>query len=105
MYNFLVFLAAYLPLQIALNPGEGVDLASIRILILALFFIWLAEGFRKRKIMIKGGLQTGLIISFLFICLASLLTAQNSDWGLRKLLFIFSIFPVYFVASALLDSR
>ena len=101
MFNFIIFLIFYLPFQIALNPSEGIDLASIRVLILGIFLIWLAEGLKKKSIYIGKNIQTGLIVTFLFINLLSLAVTRNTDWSGRKLLFLFSIFPVYFVASSL----
>lgn len=105
MEKLLIFLMLYLPFQLALNPSAGVDLASIRILILAIFFLWLAQGLKNRNIFIKKNLQTGLIIAFLFINLISLVVAKNTDWSIRKLLFLFSIFPIYFVAVPFFNSK
>ena len=50
MYSLLLFLAAYLPFQIALNLSEGIDLASVRVLVLLAFLLWLAEGLRNKKL-------------------------------------------------------
>jgi len=97
--RLLIILAFYLPFQLALNPSAGVDLASIRVLIILLFFLWLAECLRRRQIIIANNLLTRLILSFLAISLFSLCVAKNTDWAVRKLLFLFSVFPVYFVVS------
>jgi len=105
MYKLLLLIAFYLPFQLALNPVNGVDLASIRVLILALFCIWLAQGLKNKKITIGNNLQTWLINSFLFLNLFSIIAAKNTDWSARKLLFLFSIFPVYFVASYLISTQ
>jgi len=105
MNNLLIFLIFYLPFQLALNPSEGIDLASIRILILGIFFLWLAQGLRKKHIFIKKNMQTGLIIAFLFINSISLVVAKNTDWSIRKLLFLFSIFPIYFVGAYLFNNE
>ena len=105
MYNLLLFLAAYLPFQIALNPSEGIDLASVRVLVLLAFLVWLAEGLRNKKLIIKKNIQTGLVASFLFLNLLSAVVAKNSDWSARKLLFLFSIFPLYFVTVAVINNK
>ncbi|HCP08515.1 MAG TPA: hypothetical protein DIT25_01815 [Candidatus Moranbacteria bacterium] len=105
MNKLLLFFALYLPFQLALNPMEGVDLASIRVLTLGLFFVWLAKGAKDKKIIIKNNLQTWLIGSFLFLNAFSIVAARNPDWSARKLLFLFSIFPIYFVASRLIDNE
>ncbi len=105
MFYFLWLLALYLPFQVALNPGQGVDLASIRIFILALFLLWLAQSLKNKKIFINKNIETALVLTFLFINLFSLVIAKNQDWGFRKLFFLLSIFPVYFVASYLLNNE
>ncbi|MEK7598131.1 MAG: O-antigen ligase family protein [Patescibacteria group bacterium] len=105
MDTFLIVLIAYLPFQLALNPSAGIDLASIRVLILGAFFVWLAVGLRKKRLVVKKNIQTGLVITFLFLNVLSLLVARNTDWSSRKLLFLFSIFPVYFVASQAVNKR
>jgi O-antigen ligase len=105
MYNLILFLAVYLPFQIALNPTEGIDLASIRVLILIIFLLWLAESLKNKKLIIKKNIQTGLIISFLFLNLVSVMVAKNTDWSVRKLLFLFSIFPLYFVATIVISNK
>ncbi len=105
MDKFLLVIILYLPFQLALNPVAGVDLASIRVLILLLFFVWLAQGLKKKNIQIKNNWQTGLIVSFLLLNVLSIIVAKNTDWSIRKLLFLFSIFPLYFVASQLISNR
>lgn len=102
MFKFFLFLCLYFPFQLALNPAEGIDLASGRVLIILLFFLWLANSLKNKKLVIKNNIQTGLIITFLFLSALSLIVAQNTDWSLRKLLFLLSIFSIYFIASALI---
>lgn len=97
MFKTLLITSFLLPFQIALNPAAGIDLASIRIFILFIFLVWLALGLKRKNITLPKGLQGGLILSFLFLNIFSLFFAGNIEWGLRKLLFLFSIFPVYFV--------
>lgn len=103
--KLLFFLAAYLPWQIALNPSEGIDLASSRVLIILIFLLWVAESLKNKKVVIKKTLQTGLVVSFLFLNLFSIVAAKNTDWSARKLLFLFSLFPLYFVASAAINNK
>jgi len=105
MFNFFLLLLLYLPFQLALNPSAGIDLASIRILILLIFFLWLAQRLKNKNLKISVNLQTILIITFLFLNTVSIFAARNIDWSLRKLMFLFSIFPIYFVASNLIDNR
>lgn len=103
IYRLFLLFCLYLPFQVALNPAAGVDLASGRVFILILALMWLASGLKNKQVYISAKIQTFLIISFLFICGLSLFWAQNLDWGVRKLLFLFSIFPVYFVIAGLIS--
>jgi O-antigen ligase len=105
MFSLLLILALYLPFQIALNPSEGFDLASIRVVIIVLFLFWLARSLKEKKIIFQRNIQTLLVASFLFLSTFSLFFSINRDWSLRKILFFLSIFPIYFIATSLLDSR
>lgn len=100
----LYLLCLYLPFQIALNPTEGVDLASVRVFIVALALIWLAEGLKKKKLNLVGGLVSVFLVLFLFVSALSVSWASNIDWAVRKILFLLSIFPIYFVASDVMRS-
>lgn len=94
----------YAPFQLALNLGPDIDLASIRILILGLFLIWLfGATFFKKRIFISS-FQGFSLIAFFVIAAISLFAANELDWGWRKLLFLFSIFPLYFVSASFLSS-
>ena len=97
LFALILFLAYYLPFQVALNPVAGVDLASVRVLILIIFFGWLAKGLKEKKIVIKADYQMVCVLIFLFLNGFSLFFAQNIIWGGRKMLFLLSIFPIYFV--------
>ncbi len=103
--KLLLFFCFYLPFQIALNPSAGIDLASSRIFILALFFVWLAESLRRKMLRIGGSKINFFILGFLFLSLLSVSIARNSDWSMRKLLFLFSIFPLYFVVADLVNTK
>lgn len=104
LFSLILFLAIYLPFQVALNPAAGIDLASIRVIILGLFFLWLANGLRLKKIHLPVSFQTGCVGVFLFLSAFSLFFARNSDWSIRKILFLFSVFPVYFVVSGVVNT-
>lgn len=105
IYKFLVFLSLYLPFQLALNPVSGVDLASIRVLILLGFFIWVASGLKSKKIFIKNNIQTALIIVFIFLNIFSVFFARNTDWSIRKIGYLLSIFPIYFIVSSVVKKK
>lgn len=104
MDKLLLLFCLYIPFQIALNPATGVDLASGRIFILILALMWLISALKNRRLCVPARIQTFLIASFLFLSAFSILWARNSDWGIRKLLFLLSIFPIYFIVSAISKS-
>ena len=103
MFKVFLFLCLYLPFQLAINPAEGIDLASGRVLIIILLLIWLADSLKNKKLVIKNTLQLWIVVVFLLGNALSMVAAQNIEWSGRKLLFLFSIFPIYFVASALIN--
>ena len=105
MFNFFLLFCLYLPFQVALNPLLGVDLASIRILILILFFIWILFGIRSKKNILSLNIQAKLVVVFLGLGLISVLFAQNLDWSLRKIFYLISIFPIYFIARNILSEK
>jgi O-antigen ligase len=105
LFKLLLIFCFYLPFQLALNPSTGIDLASGRIFILLLFFIWLAESLKNKKINIGNTQANFFIICFLVLNFISFSVAKNIDWSLRKFLFLLSVFPLYFVFSGLLDTK
>jgi O-antigen ligase len=105
LFKLLLIFFAYLPFQIALSPSAGVDLASARVFILVLFFVFLAESFRKKRLFIQSSRANFFLLSFLFLSFFSLFFAQNEMWSLRKFLFLLSIAPLYFVISNVVDTR
>jgi O-antigen ligase len=74
-------------------------------LIIGLFLVWLAQGLKKRHLWIKNSWITALLLLFLFLSLISLLVAQELDFASRKILFIFSIVPIYFVIGQTVDNQ
>lgn len=97
--KLLLLFCLYLPFQLALNPAPGVDLASGRIIALILAATWFLAGLKNKKIILPFRIQTLLIISFLSLSFFSLIFSQNIGWSYRKLLFLLSFFPLYFIAA------
>ncbi len=93
MFNWILLLVNYLPFQIALNPRVGFDLSSLRVFILLLFIFSLIEIYLKRKNLYN--LQFAGLFLFLILSGVSLFGAENISWGLRKVLFFVSVFPMY----------
>jgi len=102
VYYLLVLFCILLPFQFALNPKAGVDLAIVRVFIPVLFLIWLFTLLKNKASIPKKNTLTFLFAAFLFIATVSLVFSSNLDWSLRKLAFLFSILPIYLIASSVL---
>ena len=98
----LLALIFYLPFQIAFNISSGIDLASGRVLIMVIFGIWFFKSLAERKIIIAKNIQTFLLLLFLSLALFSFLQAWDLERAARKFLVFLSIFPLYFLVTALL---
>ena len=96
-YLFVIF-CAFLPFQFALNPAPGYDLAVIRIIIPLMFAGWFIFQVKSRSFFIINNKKTYLLVIFLLLATVSISFSSNLFWSLRKLLFLLSIFPIYFVA-------
>lgn len=105
LYYFSLFFILYIPFQIALDPAEGIDLASARLLAIFIFLFWLILSLKNRKINFPDNLTAVLILSFLFLSAFSILFAENQVWAGKKMLFLLSFFPLYFVFSDLARSK
>ncbi|OGI25603.1 MAG: hypothetical protein A3J76_06015 [Candidatus Moranbacteria bacterium RBG_13_45_13] len=97
--KFLVVLIILLPLQFALNIGENFDLVTTRVLIPILFLLWLMKSFARKKVWLPRRAEVWLVASFLFLSWLSLFLGRDAEAGWRKLLYFFSIFPVFFVTA------
>jgi len=98
MLHYLsLFFILYLPFQMALNPAEGIDLASARILAIFIFIFWLIQSLKNKKLYLPNNLQTILLLSFIFLAGFSILFAGNTGWAWKKMLFLLSFWPLYFV--------
>jgi O-antigen ligase len=101
LYDFFLILCALLPFQFALNPTPGIDLAVIRVIIPAIFLAWAISNFKKNFNSLKKDRVAVLILIFLFLAVLSLIFSDKFSWSFRKLLFLFSLFPIYFVSASL----
>lgn len=99
LYNLLLLFCLYLPFQLALNASEGFDLASGRVFILALGILWFIKSLAQKKLFLPNKIQTLFLFSFLFLSAFSFIFAQNTDWAYRKLLFLLSCIPLYFIVA------
>jgi putative inorganic carbon (HCO3(-)) transporter len=104
-YFALLSFCAILPFQFALNPAAGFDLAIMRLFIPLLLIYWITYSWIKNEIIFNKTKISYLIILFLILATASLWNSQNITWSLRKLAFLFSIFPIYFITTALINNQ
>lgn len=105
LFHAFVLLCALLPLQFALNPTTAVDLAIIRVIIPLLFLVRLFYAIKNKKLFERKIFLNYCILGFLFLAVISMLFSPNIQWSLRKLAFLFSFFPLYFIASFLLNDK
>jgi putative inorganic carbon (hco3(-)) transporter len=104
-YNTFLILCVLLPFQFALNPTSGIDLAIVRIIIPAIFLAWLFFALKNNLTLLKKNKITYLVLLFIFLAIFSLSFSHNIFWSLRKLLFLLSLFPIYFIAVSVLDTK
>lgn len=92
----LAFFVFFLPFQFALNVTTGIDLASARVAILVFFLFFICK--TKLSFSFKNDTISKLLLLFLFLAAFSTIFTDNVLWSLRKLLFLFSIFPIYLIS-------
>ena len=103
-FLFILFFAT-LPFQFALSPAPGVDLHVSRLFAIGLSGFWIVHSLFRRKLLLPASIETALLVSFLFFASFSLFFAENTLWGIRKLAFLFSFSPLFFVAFSVLQER
>lgn len=104
-YYLLLALCALLPFQFALNPAPGFDLAIVRVIIPLLFLSWAIISLKNKTYLLLLNKMTFLFALLFILATVSLFFSHNLFWSLRKLFFLFSIVPVYFIASSILTTR
>lgn len=106
MYVWFLLLISYIPFQIALNLIPGFDLASLRIFILLLFAFYLIKSIINKKTskLYFKNLPSICLLTFLSLTAVSLISAENTLWGVRKIVFFVSIFPLYFLTVSLINN-
>ncbi len=90
----------FLPFQFALSPKEGIDLAIIRLLTLALVLWFLGQGLFRKKIILPPLLPLFFLSGFLFVASGSILWSENAGFAFRKILFLLSFLPFFIVISS-----
>ncbi|MBP7811355.1 MAG: O-antigen ligase family protein [Candidatus Moranbacteria bacterium] len=87
----------FLPFQFALSPREGIDLPAARVFAASIFIAWILLGIWKRSLRVQWSLQTALFLSFWFFLTLSVFVADESAWAWRKIFFLASFLPLYFI--------
>lgn len=105
MLFWTILFFTLLPFQVALSPLEGIDLASSRLAALLLATLWLVSSLLKRRLILPRLFPLALWVSFLFLCSLSLIGAENPWWGMRKLFFLFSFFPLFFLINNIVQKE
>ncbi len=104
--KFLLSLFFFLlPFQWALSPLPGIDLALARPAVIVLFFLWFSFGFLRRKLILPISWASFFMTFFLFWSALSLLWSQDVSFAVRKLLFLFSLVPLFFILLSRFDER
>lgn len=91
-----------LPIQFALSPIAGIDLALSRVLALAIIGSWAALSLARRSLLLPRPAILLPLASFLAIASISYCWAENRDWALRKIIFLWNFFPLLIVFAAAL---
>lgn len=100
--QILIFLPAFIPFQPALNPGVDIDLASVRLIILGLAFIFFIKIFINKIRWFFLSTASFLVLFFLFWSASSFFVAYDQERFWRKFLVFLTIFPIFFLALAYL---
>jgi len=101
----IIFLIGFLPFSFALNPKQNIDLSIIRIFIPLVFLSWLIKSLFKKKLLIDSRFRAWLLIFIFLISIISLFWATNSTKALRKILFLGSILPIYWILFSFLKNK
>lgn len=90
-------LIASLPLQFAFPFPGGFDLPLARGLAVSIIIVFVLERLMKREWTFSSPVFMGLLASFLLWVVASLLWVSRLDLAFPKIIFIFNLFPLFFI--------
>lgn len=102
---FFIGLILLLPFQFALNAGDNIDLVITRVLVPVIFFMWLVRGFSKKEVWLLNKAETWIILLFLGIASFSLVFGRDWSMGIRKMVYLLTVFPIYFVVADILRNK
>lgn len=105
LFNILCLVAIFLPFQFALNIAPGIDLAVLRVVVLVLSFIVVSKSFIDKNFIFPVNWQSILLTAFFVLNIFSLFFADNLIFAARKILFLSSLIPLYFVVFYIVESN
>ena len=104
-YVFIAF-CFLLPFQFALNPAQEIDLAIVRIIVPLMFLGWVFLILKnKLNLEVIKNKITYLLGIFILLSIFSLYFSHNFSWSLRKIAFLLSLTPIYFIAISILCTK
>ncbi len=98
--KFLIIIYIFLGFSFALSPLKGFDLQIIRILIPIVVFLWFFANIIKKEIYISRGFISFFFTSIFLWSTISLVYSDVTFWTLRKLIFFYSLAPLFYVLVA-----
>lgn len=100
MVTFLVIYLYLLPFGWALSPLEGIDLAISRIFSLGIIMFFVLSGLKHRRLPFPAPWILFFFSSFLAIITLSYVWAENKDFSIRKIIFLWNFLPLFIVFQA-----
>jgi O-antigen ligase len=104
LYKFFLAFCVFLPLQFAMNVVPGIDLASVRIIVPILFLVCAYIAIKNKQRLFTREKTSHLLLAFLLLAALSFFHSTNLLWSARKFLFLLSLFPIYVVATFVLNN-
>lgn len=103
--NLLSIFFFFLPFQFSLGSFGGSDIASVRLLLPLIFFWWVVDSLRKKRLFLPKATTLFAFTSFLLWMLLSVFWAENQGWAFRKAIFWLNFFPFFLVLVSVLRKK
>lgn len=101
---FLIFVAT-LPFQMAVSPVSGIDAHISRFFSIVIGITWFVSSVRNGAIVLPRAMALFSVLIFFVAAPLSLFYAENPFWGARKLAFLLSFLPIFFVAFSFFQEK
>ena len=106
LYYAFFILCFLLPFQFALNPAQGIDLAIVRVIVPLIFLGWLFLVLKnKPNLLFLKNKATYLLMLFVLLAVFSIYFSHNLSWSTRKIAFLLSLAPIYFIAISIFHKK